>query len=43
LRGEPKGFWRYRVRDYRVLCRLEKQVLIVVVVAVGHRSDIYDD
>jgi len=42
LRGELKGFWRYRVRDYRLLCRLEKKVLIVVVVAVGHRSNVYD-
>lgn len=25
LRGELKGFWRYRVRDYRILCRLEKR------------------
>lgn len=43
LRGELKGFWRYRVRDYRILCRLEKSVLIVVVVAVGHRSSVYED
>ena len=42
LRGERKGFWRYRVRDWRILCRLEHQVLIVVVVQVGHRSTIYD-
>lgn len=43
LRGDLKGFWRYRVRDYRLLCRLEKQVLIVVIVAVGHRSTVYED
>ena len=43
LRGAKHGLWRYRVRDYRILCRLEKQVLIVVVVAVGHRSTVYDD
>lgn len=43
LRGELKGFWRYRVRDYRLLCRLEKKILIVVVVAVGHRSTVYGD
>ena len=43
LRGELKGFWRDRVRDYRILCRLEKKVLIVVVVAVGHRSSVYED
>jgi mRNA interferase RelE/StbE len=43
LRGELKGFWRYRVLDYRILCRLEKRVLIVVVIAVGHRSTVYGD
>jgi len=43
LRGELKGFWRYRVRDYRILCRLEKKILIVIVVAVGHRSAVYED
>jgi mRNA interferase RelE/StbE len=42
LRGKLHGFWRYRVRDYRLLCRLENEVLIVVVVAVGHRSTIYE-
>jgi mRNA interferase RelE/StbE len=42
LRGELKGFWRYRVKDHRILCRLEHQVLIVVVIAVGHRSTVYD-
>jgi mRNA interferase RelE/StbE len=42
LRGPLKGFWRYRVRDYRILCRLEQGVLTVVVVAVGHRSKVYD-
>lgn len=42
LRGPMKGFWRYRVRDYRVLCRLERRMLVVVVIAVGHRSTVYD-
>lgn len=43
LQGSKHGLWRYRVRDYRILCRLEKKVLIVVVVAVGHRSSIYEE
>jgi mRNA interferase RelE/StbE len=43
LRGSRHGIWRYRVRDYRLLCRLEKKVLIVVVVAVGHRSTVYEE
>ena len=42
LRGSKHGLWRYRVRDYRLLCRLEKKVLIVIVVAVGHRSTVYE-
>ena len=40
LRGDRHSYWRYRVRDWRLLCRLENSVLIVVVVAVGHRSSV---
>jgi mRNA interferase RelE/StbE len=43
LRGPLKGFWRYRVRDYRILCRLEDGILTVVVVSVGHRSRVYGE
>lgn len=42
LRGPLKGFWRYRVRGYRILCRLDRGVLTVVVISVGHRSKVYD-
>jgi mRNA interferase RelE/StbE len=42
LRGSRHGLWRFRVQDWRLLCRLEKSVLIVVVVAVGHRSTVYE-
>ena len=42
LRGSKHGLWRYRVQDYRLVCRLEKSVLIVVVVTVGHRSTVYE-
>ena len=43
LRGDLKVFWRYRVRDYRILCRIEHHRVIVVVIAVGHRSTVYED
>jgi mRNA interferase RelE/StbE len=39
LRGER--LWRYRVGDYRILCRIEDAVLIVLVVEVGHRREVY--
>jgi mRNA interferase RelE/StbE len=43
LRGSRFGLWRYRVRDYRIICELQEKRLVVLVVAVGHRSTIYDD
>lgn len=33
--------WRVRTGDYRVLYRIEDQVLTVVVVHAGHRRDVY--
>ena len=41
LRASLKGLWRYRVEDYRIICRMEDARLIVLIVAVGHRSDVY--
>ena len=43
LRGSRFGLWRYRVRDYRIICELQEKRLVVLVVAVGHRCTIYDD
>ena len=42
LRGDLTGLWRYRVEDYRIIARLEDHRLIVLVVTVGHRSDVYE-
>lgn len=42
LQGAEFGeFWRYRVGDYRIICRLEDHRLVVLVVAVAHRRDAY--
>ncbi|MGL4334437.1 MAG: type II toxin-antitoxin system RelE family toxin, partial [Lactococcus garvieae] len=35
------GLWRYRIGDYRLFCRLEDERICVVVVAVGHRREVY--
>lgn len=32
---------RFRVGDYRLLCKLEKKQLLIIVIKVGHRSVIY--
>ena len=43
LRASKFGLWRYRVRDYRIICELQEKRLVVLMVAVGHRSTIYED
>lgn len=35
------GFWKYRVGDYRVIARIEDGALIVLVVRIGNRREIY--
>ncbi len=42
LKGDLGEYWRYRVSDYRILCRLSDGLLEVLVVRIGHRRDIYD-
>lgn len=40
LRGRPA--WRVRAGDYRVIYTIEDDVLLVVVVTLGHRRDVYE-
>jgi mRNA interferase RelE/StbE len=42
LHGSRLGeFWKYRVGDYRLICKVEDDRLIVLVLRVGHREEIY--
>jgi mRNA interferase RelE/StbE len=41
LRGEMAGLWRYRIGDYRIICEIQDQQLVVLALAVGHRREIY--
>ncbi|AEQ51969.1 addiction module toxin, RelE/StbE family [Pelagibacterium halotolerans B2] len=41
LMGQLSGYWRYRIGDYRVLCRIIDGELLVLVVEVGHRREVY--
>jgi mRNA interferase RelE/StbE len=34
-------FWRYRVGDYRIICDIQDQALVVLVIEIGNRRDIY--
>ena len=42
LRGELTEFWRYRVGDYRVICQIQDDRLVVLVVRAAHRKDVYE-
>jgi mRNA interferase RelE/StbE len=42
LQGPHFGeLWRYRVGDFRIICKLRDEVLVVLVVQIGPRKDIY--
>ena len=42
LGGHLTGLWRYRVSDYRIVCNFKEDAMIIRVLAVGHRSKVYD-
>lgn len=41
LSGNLAGLWRYRVGDYRIICDLLDDQLVIVAVDLGHRSQVY--
>jgi mRNA interferase RelE/StbE len=41
LSRDLAGLWRYRLRNYRMICSIENDKLIVLVLRVRHRKDIY--
>ncbi len=42
LSRELAGLWRYRIRNYRMMCHIEDNDLVVLVLRVGHRKDVYE-
>jgi mRNA interferase RelE/StbE len=41
LVGNKAGLRSYRVESYRIICQIQDEKLTILVVAVGHRKDIY--
>jgi len=41
LKGGRAGLWRYRVGDYRVICQIREDALVVLALAVGHRREVH--
>lgn len=42
LSGNKSGLWRYRVGNYRIICRIADDAFVVLVIGVGHRKEIYE-
>ena len=41
LSGELGGLWRWRIGDYRVVARIEDERIMILVVRIGHRREVY--
>ena len=42
LTADRSGQWRYRIGDYRLICTIDDDKLIILALTVGHRRDVYD-
>lgn len=40
LRGDLSGLWRYRVGDYRIICQIQDEQLVVLALAVGRARNL---
>lgn len=41
LTANRSGQWRYRIGDYRMICLIEDNRLVILALTIGHRSNIY--
>lgn len=41
LTANRSGEWRYRVGDYRIICDIRDDELIILALSIGHRKNIY--
>ena len=42
LTGRLKGIYKFRVGSYRVLCEKRSETLVVIVVKIGNRKEVYE-
>ena len=41
LTANRAKFWRYRVGDYRIICDILEEKVIILILTIGHRREIY--
>lgn len=42
LTANRSGQWRYRIGDYRLICSIHDNELVILALTVGHRKDVYE-
>lgn len=42
LTANRSGQWRYRIGDYRLIADIQDDIVVILIVTVGHRRDVYD-
>lgn len=43
LTANRSGQWRYRIGDYRLLCDIQDNELVILALTVGHRREVYEN
>lgn len=41
LKGNFSTLWRYRTGDWRIICDIQDEILLVTVLKIGNRKDVY--
>ena len=41
LRKDLKGLWRYRIGKFRIICDIQEDKLIILVIKIGERDGVY--
>lgn len=41
LTANRAGEWRYRIGDYRLICEIEDEKIVILILEIGHRREIY--
>lgn len=41
LTADRTGQWRYRIGDYRMICSIQDNKLVILALTIGHRKDVY--
>jgi mRNA interferase RelE/StbE len=42
LSANRRGQWRYRIGDYRLIAEIMEERVVVLILRIGHRRDVYD-